>query len=117
MKNEISRNSLVSSHLSTHQNAGVSVKFQRTVSWANTPISNDGRLRTGVEIRVKPKPGKAGAVKGVPCAPRAAPSTRGCRAPAARGVPALSRPVALRFASDCAGLAAHSHLRLIPTLG
>lgn len=36
-KLEISLNFLVSSHLSLHPNADVSVKFQVTVSWTNTP--------------------------------------------------------------------------------
>lgn len=41
-KLEMSLNSLVSSHLSLHPNADVSVKFQVTVSWTNTPVRNGG---------------------------------------------------------------------------
>lgn len=40
-------NSLVSSHLSLHPNADVSVKFQVTVSWTNTPIRNGGGWERG----------------------------------------------------------------------
>lgn len=48
-KLEMSLNSLVSSHLSLHQDADASVKFQVTVSWPNTPIRNGGGWERGGE--------------------------------------------------------------------
>ena len=64
-----------------HQNAGISVPFQVTVSQAvNYP---DGGWKPGVEIRVEPATVRTGRVRG----PRAQPSTRGAprRLPAAPG--------------------------------
>ena len=74
-------NPLISSHFFLHQNAGISVPFQVTVSRAvNYP---DRGWKPGVEIRVEPATVRTGRVRG----PGAQRSTRGAprRLPAAPG--------------------------------
>lgn len=80
-KPERSLNSLVSSHLSLHQNADVSVKFQATVSWANTPIRNGGGWARGAE-QDETEAWQGG--RGRRRAPRSAGCTEHARLPRAR---------------------------------